>query len=136
MVEADINLLAVLVAGVVSMVIGAVWYNVFSTPWLKATGITKKQMEGGGKPTPYIISFLCELLIAYMIAHVFFYVYTGGGGAAEGAMTGFFTWVGFAATVTAINYAYQMKSFKLFAIDAGYTLVFFTVSGAIIGAWQ
>jgi hypothetical protein len=136
MVEADINLWAVLVAGVVSMVIGAVWYMALSKPWMKESGITKKQMQGGGVPTPYIISFVAELLIAYMIAHVFFYVYTGGGGIAEGAMTGFYTWLGFAATVTAINYAYQMKSFRLYAMDAGYTLVFFVVSGAIIGAWQ
>lgn len=134
MIEADINLWAVLVAGVVSMAIGAVWYNVLSKPWLKESGVTEKQMKGSA--TPYAISFVAELVIAYMIAHVFFYVYTGDGAVAEGAMTGFYTWIGFAATVTAINYAYQMKSFKLFAIDAGYSLVFFVVSGAIIGGWQ
>ncbi len=135
MIEADINYWAVLVAGVVSMAIGAVWYNVFSSAWLKEVGLTKKQVQGSGSPTPYVISFLAELLVACMTAYVFFFIYPDGG-ALEGAWTGFLMWIGFAATVTAINYAYQMKRFRLFAIDAGYSLVFFTVGGAIIGGWQ
>lgn len=133
MLEAEINLWAVLVAGVVSMAIGAVWYNVFSKQWLKGVGLTEKQVTEGSK-LPYLITFLAELLIAYVIAHVFFYY--GGTDAIDGVQTAFWMWLGFGAAVTAINYSYQRKSLKLFAIDAGYSLVFFIVSGAIIGAWQ
>lgn len=133
MLEADVNVWAVLVAAVVSMVIGAGWYNAFSKPWLAGVGLTEKDVKGGSA-TPYIISFLCMILIGYVMAHIIYYVDAVDW--ADGLMTGLWVWLGFAATVTAINYAYQMKSIKLYAIDAGYTLVFFGVTGAILGAWQ
>jgi len=34
-----------------------------------------------------------------------------------------------------VNYLYQRRSFKLWAIDAGYQIVFLSVMGLILGAW-
>ncbi|MDQ3101394.1 MAG: DUF1761 domain-containing protein, partial [Bacteroidota bacterium] len=42
----------------------------------------------------------------------------------------------FVATSMGINYLYQRKSLKLWAIDAGYQVCFMGLIGAILGAWH
>ncbi len=47
--QIPINFLALLVAAVAKMVIGAVWYSppLFLRPWRRLTGITEQQMKEG-----------------------------------------------------------------------------------------
>jgi hypothetical protein len=42
----------------------------------------------------------------------------------------------FNAMSIGINMIYQRKSFTLWAIDAGYQVVYLGISGAILGAWR
>ena len=52
-------------------------------------------------------------------------------GIVKGALAGI-AWV---ATSIGTNYLYSQKSLKLYAIDAGYFIVYFIAMGAILGAW-
>lgn len=59
-----INYLAVLVAAVLNMAIGALWYSpvLFAKPWMKAIG---KSMKDMGKPGPgYALTTLGSLVMA------------------------------------------------------------------------
>ena len=38
----DINYLAVLVALVISFVMGAAWYGILANPWMKEVGLTRE----------------------------------------------------------------------------------------------
>ncbi len=46
------------------------------------------------------------------------------------------TGLAFNAMTIAMNYLYQRKSFTLWAIDAGYQILFMSLMGAILGAWH
>lgn len=128
----DVNYWAVLVSGVVAMVLGAVWYNVFSEPWLEGVGLSKTRVNQGSKFV-YLWSFLAMLVIAYVLSYVV--VVFVADSIWEGLEAGVLAWLGFSATTVAINYMYQQKSLKLFAIDSGYLLFVFALSGAILAAW-
>lgn len=130
--QIEVNYWAVLVSGIVAMGIGAIWYNVFAKPWMKGVGLKEKDVAKAN-PLVFLGAFLAELLIAYVIAHVASLAEVSD--VTEGLMVGFWMWLGFAATVTAINYLYQLKSLKLYAIDTGYMLLVFLAAGGIIGGW-
>ena len=130
--QVEVNYWAVLASGVGAMVLGAIWYNVFSKPWLKGVGLTEAKVRNGSNLV-YLWSFLCMLVIAFVLAHVVSVFEADT--VEEGLMAGGWMWLGFAATTTAINYMYQLKSLKLFAIDAGYILLVFLLSGAILANW-
>lgn len=130
--QIEVNYWAVLASGVGAMVLGAIWYNVFSKPWLKGVGLTEAKAKAGSNLV-YLWSFLAMLLIAFVLAHVV-NVFEADS-VEEGLVAGGWMWLGFSATTVAINYLYQLKSLKLFAIDTGYMLLVFMLSGAILANW-
>lgn len=132
MPQVDVNLVAVLVAALVSMAIGATWYSVFSEPWMKAIGKKRADLQGGN--TGYLIAAGAWVILAYVLAHFVFYA--GADTWAEGLVTGLWAWLGFVATTLAVNYVFGQRSRQLYVIDAGHFLAIFLVQGAILAAWQ
>jgi len=128
----SINYLAVLVAAIVNMAIGALWYSpvLFAKPWMKLTA--KKDM---GSPGPgYALSTLGSLLIAFFLAD--FAVKTNTSGFGSGLVLGLLAWIGFVATTYAANYVFEGRPLKLYALNAGYYLVTFMIMGGIVAAWH
>ena len=130
----EINYLAVLVAAVINMVVGAIWYSpvLFAKDWSKLTG--RKANEMGDGSTSYVITFAGALLQAYILTH--FVSYSGAVTAVEGAMTGFWLWLGFVAVVSAVHLVFEGRSWTLWRINAGYFLVVLLINGAILAAWR
>ena len=134
MPSTDINYLAVVVAALLSMVIGAIWYapQVFGAQWMALLGKKPKDLQDGAN-TGYVVAGLGFLLLAYVLAH--FVDYAGSNTFAKGLETGFWLWLGFTATTLAINSSFSFRPQKLWAIDAGYYLACFLVSGALLATW-
>ncbi len=132
----NVNLLAVIVAAIAAMPIGAAWYGALAKAWMDATGFTKEeraQVEKGGNPLIYALAALCHLVIAYMLAGVIFH--SGGYSLGNGVLSAFLIWLGFVLTTMSVNHRFQMKSWKLTAIDGGHFLATMLVQGALIGWW-
>ncbi|HRX00689.1 MAG TPA: DUF1761 domain-containing protein, partial [Cyclobacteriaceae bacterium] len=53
-----------------------------------------------------------------------------------GAFYGFLAGFGWVATFVGTHYLFERKSFKLFLINAGYSVVALTIMGLIIGGWR
>lgn len=62
----QINFYAVLVAALVPMVLGFIWYNpkVFGNAWMKAAGMTDDQVKGGNMAVIFVVSFVLSFLLA------------------------------------------------------------------------
>ena len=139
----EVNLLAILGAGIASMIIGFVWYGpLFGKPWSKIMGWgdrTKEQIqEMQKKAMPgYIVSFVGSLVMAYVLAHVYTYasVYTQTFGVTGGLMAAFWSWLGFVAPVTLGAVLWESKPLNLWYINGGYYLVLLLAMGAIVGMW-
>lgn len=135
MPSADVNYLGVLVAAILSMVVGAFWYSpgVFGKQWMGLIGKKQKDLEKGGSAA-YGVAAIGFLLMAYVLAH--FVDYTGATTLVRGLEVGFWSWLGFVAPATAINAAFSLRPRQLWLIEAGYFLVSLLVSGAVLAVWR
>src|SRR4030095_9090191 len=131
----SVNHIAIVVAAVVFFAIGAVWYNVFSQPWLAGIGKTVDQLakENGGSPLPFIVGFIAILVMCYTLGWI---VQRGmAPPAGNGALTGATVAFGIVGAALALYYGFEARGITLWLINAVYVLVGLVISGAIIGAW-
>jgi len=133
----QINLLAVVLGALAFFAIGALWYGpLFGKPWKAAIGWTRGDLPYPTSKCPMwlimLLAFLFELLIAVMLAHLI--VRTSAPRHVIMMMA-----VGFGATIMTpalgINYLFQQRPGKLFAIDAGYLIVGMAAMGAVFVAF-
>ncbi|MCB9313057.1 MAG: DUF1761 domain-containing protein, partial [Lewinellaceae bacterium] len=62
----ETNWIALLVAAVIPLVIGGLWYHpkVMGTAWMKASGITEEQIRSGNMAKIFGLTFLFSLMLA------------------------------------------------------------------------
>jgi hypothetical protein len=126
----DVNWLAVLVAAVVSFAIGAAWYMALGQQWMASLGKTREQLGSG--PTPFIIGFVCQVVMAYFMVLVTPALF-GEVSLWSGVMAGAHMWIGFVATTMILNHRYQGMPWSLTFIDGGYLLLALLAQGVVIG---
>ena len=129
-----VNWLAVGVAAVASMALGAAWYMVLAKQWMAALGKTREQVMAGsgGNVTPFVIAFLMQLVMAYSLA-LFVPKLMGATTVTNGLIVGFHVWIGFVITSMIINHRYQGNKWSLTVIDGGYLLGVLLVQAVVIG---
>jgi hypothetical protein len=138
MIQPNINYLAVLIAGAAAWITGALWYGVLGKHWLAALGKTKADLMGpSGKPNPvpFALSFVADVIIAFVLAGVVGAVGAGKVTIFTGIATAALMWLGFVVTTLAVNNAYAARKTTLTVIDAGHWLAAMLVAGAVVGAF-
>src|SRR5471030_1454541 len=99
MVFGGISYIAILVAAVAAWLAGAAWYMTLCKTWQAAIGMTPAQMEEGRKQPgaylPFLYAFVCDLIIAWMLAGVLAHLGAGQVTLRNGVITGAFLWFGF-----------------------------------------
>jgi hypothetical protein len=134
-----IDYLAIPVAAVAAWILGAVWYGALANPWMRAHGWANKadapKRAGIAAAMPFILSFVAELVMAWVLAGLIGHLGPGQATVSNGIISGAFAWLGFVATTVAVNNAYPGKPFALTLIDAGHWLAVLLLMGAVIGAF-
>lgn len=137
MVEFTVNYAAVLVSAVVSMVVGMVWYGpLFGKKWIALAGISEKQVKEGQKKgmagmMPQMVAGLISyVVLAYVLSMIV--DFAGAKTAVEGAITGFWIWLGFLATTSLSMVLWEGKKFELYLLNNAYMLVVLALAGAIV----
>ena len=126
---------AVFVAALAYWILGAVWYGVlFSKPWMALEHMTEEQASSMNPVLLYVITFLLNLLIAFVLAQIC--IWRNADTAARGAAVGVLLWIGFVGPVTYTTYMYEMRPKELFAINEFYPLAGLCLMGAILGLWK
>lgn len=134
----DVNYLAVVVAGVVGMGIGAFWYSpaAFGKQWAAQMGWSEATMKEHLKKATgqsYAITFVGNLVLSFVLAQL---VANIGVVSLSGAvMLGFWTWLGFNATASLGSVLWEGKSWQFYAINASYHLVSIVVMSLILTMW-
>ncbi|MXO66601.1 DUF1761 domain-containing protein [Altericroceibacterium endophyticum] len=131
----EINMLAVFLAACAFFAVGMIWYGLlFGKLWQREAGLTDQHIADG-KPMVLILAlaFLFELLIALMLGHQF----ARTSPSVRGMMM---ISSGFGLTIMTpalgINYLFQRKSGKLFAIDALHLITGMTAMGLVFLAFR
>ncbi len=134
-----LNYPAVLVAAIVHFALGAGWFTTFAKPWIADLRMTAEEIayyQAHMTPWPYLIAFICNLILAYGLACVI----TRTGDPREhtlgrGLRYGFALGIMLAAALVT-EQMFERHTVSFVAISAGYPLVGMIIMGAILGAWK
>ena len=126
----DINWLAVLVAAVVTFVLGGLWYGpLFGKLWKTAEG--RAETQPGQQKHPAFVyggSFVLMLIAAAALA-----ITVGPDPTVTRAVgAGLIIGIGWVATSFGVNYLFAGRRLALFAVDAGYNVVLFAAMGLVL----
>ncbi|MGB3607164.1 DUF1761 domain-containing protein [Psychroserpens sp.] len=154
------NFLAIIVAAIVPVVLGFIWYNpkVFGAAWMRAAEMTEVKIKSGNIAIIFGVSLVLSLILSFFT--IFLVVHESGVyGMTEGQMDGATTqafleeWAGryrsykhgalhggmagvmFALPVIGINALFERKSWKYILINAGYWVITLAIMGSIISGW-
>ncbi|MBI4095076.1 MAG: DUF1761 domain-containing protein [Candidatus Liptonbacteria bacterium] len=132
-----INYISVFVAAVAAFAFGAIWYGpLFGKQWMAMMGFTKESMKMM-KLTPAQamgLGFVTAIIVAYVLAY--FAAALGVQGASGALSLAFLVWLGFVATTLMGSFLWEGKPFKLFAFNAVYQLISFSIMSLIVVLWQ
>ncbi len=134
-----VNYLAVLVAAILGMAIGAFWYSpaLFGKQWMALNKFSKEGTQAakkkgmGGK---YFVSFVGLIFASCTIAHIV--AYANAFSLLQGIYIGFLLAIGIAAPILIGSAIWENKPLKLFFIHLGHYLVVFILMGALLAVWQ
>lgn len=133
-----INLWAILVCGVASLVIGFIWYGpLFGKVWAGYTGWTEekvKAISSSRMARTYILTFAAALVTAFVL-DIFAWA-LGSSGLKAGLFLGLLTGVGFSAMAFATTHLFEHKPVGLWLIVSGYQLVYQIAAAVIITLWR
>jgi hypothetical protein len=116
-----LSLSAIILSGIAGTFIGYVWYGlIFSKTWKRLAELPEK--TGARQAIISLIAlFLANTIIAYVMTYfgIAWNIYTWIGA----LQLGIWIWIGFMAPILLAQAAGERRSFKLYAIHAGYWLV-------------
>jgi hypothetical protein len=132
MIHFDINWLAVIVAIIVNMVVGSVWYSplLFGKQWSKLIG--HKMDESVGSNFGYAITTVAAVIQTFILAN--FIRDLNITQPMNGAYIGFLLWLAFVALTTISDIIFAKRPIKLWLINTTYYLVVLVVNGALLAA--
>jgi len=127
------NWVAIVVAAVVNMVIGSLWFSplLFQRPWV-AMRVDKNPMSGVASPMLYVITAVGALVSAITLDWII--GLAGGRTLTGGAIIGLYAGLGFVAPAILSDNLFNERPFKLYLIVGGFPVVGLLVMGAILGA--
>jgi len=132
----EINIWAVLLATLSSMVVGSLWYSrrVFGAYWMKAVGHDDESMKQGAV-APIIITVIVSFITASVLAGAaaiaqHFY---GGSFLANTLLSTLILWAGFTASRMVTHDAFDRRPAGLTVLNLAHELVTLMVMGLIIG---
>ena len=134
-----INYWAVLVAGIATFFLGAVWYMaLFGKLWCRLSGFSpekQKEMQTAGPPHVFFGTMIGSYLVLSWVVAVLA-AWIGVSTAMAGSALGFFLWLGPALCIGLTSYIANDRKFGVYVIDLAYQLVFLVMTGAIVGGWH
>lgn len=158
----EYNFLAILVAAIVPIIIGFLWYNpkTFGTAWMREAEMTPEKMKAANMPVIFGLTLLLSFVLAFFLQQITNHQsgaiqLVGGDIAAakpsfdafmadygttfrtfkHGALHGVLAGLFLFFPVIAINGMFERKSWKYIFINSGYWVITLAIMGAIVCGW-
>ena len=130
------NYLAIVVAAIACFLFEAGWYSFFLHSWLDGIGRTMQWLEASGvnPAVQYGTALLSAAVMASAISCVT--QLTGPQTALRGMRAGALLWLGFVLTTLSTEYIFEVRTWSLLGVNAGFWLGGMVVMGAIVGCWK
>lgn len=122
----------IVAATLAAFALGAVWYGpAFGSAWQRLVGLSDEAIVAANMPLIYGLTFVLQAVMVTVLSLIIGPDATVGGG----ALTGLGIGAAFPATAVGVNYLFSQRSLAHGLIDAGYHVAYYTVAGAILGAF-
>lgn len=134
MFDYAVNYVAVVVAAIVAVVIGFIWYAppVFGGRWMAMLGRTQAEL---GNPGPSMaLGILAALVNAWVLAVLAKTTHSATVG--DGVVLGIIAWLGFMATITLAQGVFEKRPMGLWLLNNAHNVIVQAVMGAIVAAWH
>ncbi|WP_219833968.1 DUF1761 domain-containing protein [Paenibacillus sp. R14(2021)] len=120
----------ILVATVVTMVLGFLWYSpvLFGKAWAKQVGLNMADMSGGAMT--YVLTAATALIGVFLLGLLM--TVDGGQSVSSGLLLGLIIGLAIAVKI-GMNYLFEGRKLSLYFITIGYHLTSYLLSGLIIG---
>ena len=129
----EFNIWAVIAAAASGLVLGGLWYSpmLFGKAWQRENGLSDEELAKGNMAMIFGTTFVLCLVASFVFA-----MFLGPRPSlALGVGAGFSAGLCWVTASFGINYLFERKSFKLFAINGGYHTLQFTLIGAVLALW-
>lgn len=132
---ADLNWLAVLVAGLAYFILGALWYTdaLMGRQYRAALGLDPNQ-AGKPEPMPLVINLFAWLISALALALVM--AASGASGVGDGILFGLVVGIGMVVTQMLVTTTYENRGNALFKVNAPYVVLGYILMGIILATWR
>lgn len=130
-----INWWAVIVAALIRFFVGFVWYSpvAFVKPWQALVGMSHDSVNRG-MARAIFIELAMSLLMAFALANIV--VGSNITDWLNGALAGFWLWLGFVVATHLPLWGFERRPLKLVAINLGCHLVSLLLMGALLAIWR
>lgn len=130
-----INLIGVLVAGIVAMGFGFLWYtpSIFGRKWMRYVGISKrkaKEHKEKGMVLYALGGFISQIVMAFVLS--IFLSYAGAGSIVAALIVAFLLWLGFIAMIQLGVVLWERKPWGLFWINSLQSLISLFIMAIIL----
>ncbi len=160
----QLNFWLILVAGLIPLVTGFIWYNpkIFGTAWLKSAGLDEEKMKGANMPLIFGLCYLFGVLLASALMTIvihqmgfnsvlqgdatpetatymknFFETYgTRFRTFKHGALHGTISGLFIAMPILGTAALFERKGFKYVAIHTGYWMLTMALMGGVLCAYM
>lgn len=132
----DVNYLAVIAAGILNMVVGAMWYGpmLFSKQWMAYNNLTPEDMKNVN-PGPLYAQSTLATIVSYFVLAVALNV-SAAVTVTDGLMVAFWLWLGFIATVQFTANLFSSKKIGAFFLDTGYQFITIMLAAVLLVLWK
>lgn len=129
-----LNIWAILVAAIVSFVLGALWFSppIFGKVWQRANGFGPNEPTKAGG-AGMLIAFLCTLV---MSANLAMFLNDSKTTLAWGATAGFLAGFGWVLMGIGVISVFERRPLSYVLVNGGFLTLALTMMGAILGGWR
>jgi len=143
----DVNYIAVVVAGLIPSILGAIYYGpLFEKQWLNSLGKTKEEMVPSNMGLTYGLALLMAMIASYSLKIFIEFLHRGVENGAltfanfhsfkHGAFHGFFIALTLVVPIIVSMSLFQKRSGSNIILNVVFWLLCFTLMGGILDAWN
>lgn len=127
---------AILLAAVACFLLEAGWYSSFYQIWLNGIGRTDEWLwqNSPNRALQYIVALVCTAVVATTLSWLI--QVTGRHTLIRGITLGALLGVGFVLPIFALEYIFEVRTYELLAVNAGFWIAGLVLMGAIVGVWK
>ena len=126
-------LVAVVIAALIGVTIGFVYYRALGSAWREAADLTEEEAGQARSTGTYALAAVSYLLLALALYGVTWHASLGDVDFRALFIAASLSWLGFIAAPMAINHRFHRRPWSLTLIDAGHWLVVVMLQAFAIG---